>query len=227
MHKELKSKAIRLRLEEQLGYGAIRKQIPVAKSTLSAWLRHFPLSRERIDELKNKGWSNFQLKVERYRATMREKREEKDKEEYENYLRYFNSKISQKIFFTSGLMLYLAEGTKTDNYNVSIANTDSRVIKFFIRWLYSFFEIPKNKLKAFLHLYENMDIAKEIEFWKNELGFDYFQFYKPYITKNKKSSFLYKESFRHGTCSVRFTNTIVKRKIMMAIKAYVDTILYN
>jgi len=44
-------------------------------------------------------------------------------------------------------------------------------------------------MKAFLHLYESMDIEKEKEFWKNELGFSDHQFYKPYITKNKKSSF--------------------------------------
>ncbi|MBI4160496.1 MAG: hypothetical protein HY506_01155, partial [Candidatus Yanofskybacteria bacterium] len=68
MHKELKEKAIRLRLEKQLGYVAIQKQVPVAKSTLSAWLRQFPLSIERIKELKKFGWSKFEIKVERYRA---------------------------------------------------------------------------------------------------------------------------------------------------------------
>lgn len=227
MHRELKEKAIRLRLKEQLGYGAIRKRIPVAKSTLSAWLRNFPLSKERITELKKAGWLKSEVKIERYRAAMREKRERKDREEYEKYLRYFNKKIPQKIFFTSGLMLYLAEGSKTNNYTISIANTDPRIIKFFIRWLHKFFGVPKDKLKGSLHLYKNMDIEKEKEFWKNELGFNAAQFYRPYITKNKKASFLYKESFRHGTCSVLFSNTIIKRKIMMAIKAYVDTILDN
>lgn len=225
MHRELKEKAIRLRLEKQLGYGAIGKQIRVAKSTLSAWLRNFPLSEERINELKKLGWSKSEVKIEKYRATMREKRDKKDRREYEKYLIYFKKRMQRKVFFTSGLMLYLAEGAKTNNYTISIANTDPRIIKFFIKWLNKFFRISKDKLKAFLHLYESMDIEKEKDFWKNELGFDSRQFYKPYITKNKKASFLYKESFRHGTCSVLFNNTIIKRKIMMAIKAYTDTIL--
>jgi transposase-like protein len=227
MHRELKEKAIRLRLEEQLGYEAIGKQVPVAKSTLSAWLRNFPLSKERINELKKLGWSKSEAKIEKYRATMREKREREDREEYERYLIYFRKRVPQKVFFTSGLMLYLAEGAKTNNYTISISNTDPRIIKFFIRWLNIVFRVSKDKLRASLHLYENMDIEKEKEFWKNELGFDGHQFYKPYITKNKKASFLYKESFRHGTCSVLFSNTVIKRKIMMAIKAYVDTILNN
>jgi len=227
MHRQLKEKAIRLRLEKQLGYGAIQKQVPVAKSTLSVWLRQFPLSKERIKELKKEGWSKAEIKVERFRVAMREKREKKDKEEYGKYLKRFSKKISQKVFFTSGLMLYLAEGAKTNYYTISIANTDPRIIKFFIKWLQKFFRVSKDKLKGSLHLYENMDIEKEKEFWKNELAFNDNQFYRPYVTKNKKASFLYKESFRHGTCSVLFSNTIIKRKIMMAIKAYVDTILNN
>lgn len=227
MHRELKEKAIRLRLEKQLGYSAIGKQVPVAKSTLSAWLRQFPLSKERIAELKKDGWSKFEVKVERYRATMREKRERKDGEEYERYLKYFNKRISQSVFFSSGLVLYLAEGSKTSNYAVSLANTEPRVIRFFIKWLCRFFKVQKHKLRVHLHLYEHMDIEKEKKFWKNELDFERHQFYKPYITKNKKASFLYKESFRHGTCSVSLSNTVIKRKIMMAIKAYVDVILTN
>jgi transposase-like protein len=225
MHRQLKEKAIRLRLKKQLGYGAIKKQIPVAKSTLSNWLRQFPLSKERIDELKKEGWLKSEIKIERFRAAMRKKREDKDKEEYERYLKHFRKSISSRVFFASGLMLYLAEGAKTNYYTISIANTDPRIIKFFTRWLYKFFGVPKDKLKVFLHLYESMNIEKERKFWKDELGFNDSQFYKPYITKNKKTSFLYKESFRHGTCSVLLNNTIIKRKIMMAIRAYTDLIL--
>lgn len=224
MRRELKEKVIQLRLEKQFSYSRIMKQFPVAKSTLSEWLRPFPLSKEKILELRRIQWKNNEAKIELFRATMREKREKKDKEEYEKYLKQFQ-KISKNVFFTSGLMLYLAEGAKTSNYTVSIANTDSRIIRFFIKWLGDFFEIPKEKIKVQLHLYENMDIEKEKSFWKNELSFVDNQFYKSYVTKYKKASFLYKESFRHGTCSVYFSNTVLKRKIMMSIKAYLDSVL--
>ena len=60
MHKALKEKAIRLRLEKQLGYSSIRKLVPVSKSTLSNWLRNFPLTEERIRELKKAGWPKFE-----------------------------------------------------------------------------------------------------------------------------------------------------------------------
>ena len=175
----------------------------MSKSTLSVWLRPFPLSEERIVELKRAGWSKSEVKIERYRATMRKKRNDKDQKEYDKYLKHF-TRIPQNTFFASGLMLYLAEGGKTSNYSVSLANTDPRIIKFFIKWLRGFFSVPRARLRAQLHLYENMNIKKETEFWKNELGFERNQLYKPYITRYKKASFLYRESFRHGTCSLSF-----------------------
>lgn len=95
---------------------------------------------------------------------MKKKRERKDKKVYEKYLRYFSKKIPQKVFFTSGLMLYLAEGAKTNNYTISMANTDPRIVKFFIKWLNKFFGVSKDKLRAFLHLYESMDIENEKNF---------------------------------------------------------------
>lgn len=224
MNKELKSRAIQLRLEQQLSYTAIMKQLLVAKSTLSEWLRPFPLSKEKIIELRRTAWKNNEAKIELFRATMREKRAKKDDEVYQKYMKRF-AKVSAREMFISGLILYLGEGAKTNNYTISLANTDPRIMKFFVKWLCKFFSVSKDKLKAHLHLYENMNIKKEKEFWKSELGFGDNQFYKHYITKFKKSSFLYKESFRHGTCAISMSNTVLKRTIMMAIKAYVDSVI--
>ena len=118
-------------------------------------------------------------------------------------------------------MLYLGEGSKKDYYRIALANTDSGVIKFFLQWLNEFLGIPKNKMKVGLHLYENMDIKKEIEFWKNELGLQKNQFYKPWIRKLKKTSFSYRESFRHGTCTLYVLSMERKRELMMSIQAFI------
>src|SRR3989344_9521150 len=120
MNKFLKQKAIQLRLEKQLSYSAIQKELSVAKSTLSEWLKPFPLSREKILELKRLGWKNSEAKIEMFRAAMREKREQRDRESYETYVKKFK-KVSRESFFVSGLVLYLAEGSKTSNYTVSLA----------------------------------------------------------------------------------------------------------
>jgi hypothetical protein len=130
--------------------------------------------------------------------------------------------LSKDSFFTAGLMLYLGEGSKKDRNRISLANTDPFIMIFFIKWLNDFLNIPKEKIRAQLHLYENMNIQKEKNFWINKLGINKDQFYKPSIRKLQKSSFSYKESYRHGTCSIYICETEKKRELMAAIEAFLD-----
>lgn len=224
MHHELKQKAIELRMSRHLSYSAILAQIPVAKSTLSEWLKNYPLSKDRILELKRLAWKKNEIKIELFRETMRAKREEKDKKIYTEYLFKFR-RVSEKSLFFSGLMLYLAEGSKTDKYTLKVTNTDPRVCRFFIFWLEKFYNTPKEKIRAQLQLYPTMDVEGEARFWESELELKKSQFYKTFMRELRPASFSYKGSSRHGICSVIFSNTETKGRVMMAIKAYLDTIL--
>jgi len=221
MNSQLREQTIKLRLEKELSYTEIRKRLGVPKSTLSYWLSEFPLSEERILELRRQGWKKAEAKIERFRTTMRRKRKLKDREIYNKYQKNF-TKLSKDTFFIAGLMLYLGEGNKRNYYTIAISNTDSRIIKFFVQWLNEFLEIPKEKMKVELHLYENMDIGKEKKFWGDILRFKEYQFYKPAIRKLQKNSFSYKESYRHGTCALSVTDGEKKRELMMAIQAFLD-----
>ncbi|HEX4104476.1 MAG TPA: hypothetical protein VHZ04_03335 [Candidatus Paceibacterota bacterium] len=221
MHHELKQEAVRLRIEEEMSYDEIRKRINVSKSTLHEWLKYFPLSRERILELEKANWTKNQAKIERYRVTMAEKRELGRREIHAKYLAKFVN-LSEDSFFIAGLMLYLAEGGKRDHYRIVIANTDARIIKFFVGWLNRYLDISKESLRVELHLYPTMDVPKETLFWKSELDLSEGQFYKTQMRKLQKSSFSYRESFRHGTCSLSVCSVKKKTEIMMAIKAFLD-----
>jgi len=221
MHSRLRERAIKLRIEEELSYLQIKKRLGVPKSTLSYWLREFPLSEERIKELKRKGWKKAEVKIERFRNTMRKKRKLQAQKVYNKYHKRFN-KISEKMFFIAGLMLYLAEGNKKARYKIAFSNTDPKIIKFFAKWLVEFLHVNREEIKVQLHLYENMDIKKEKEFWRNELGFQENQFYKPEVRKLKKGSFSYRETSRHGTCDLYVMGGKRKRELMMAIQAFLD-----
>ncbi len=221
MNSRLKEQAIKLRLEKEYSYGEIRKALGVPKSTLCDWLRDFPLRAEKILELNRNKLKKNEAKIEKYRNTMRDKRSDKDKQIYRKYQEKFR-RLSGDAFFASGLMLYLAEGSKKNLYSICLTNTDPKVIKFFIKWLNNFFDIGKDSIKIGLHLYENMNIDKEKIFWEKELSINKNQFYKPWISKLKASSFTYKESYGHGTCSIYVSGVDKKRELMMAIKAFVD-----
>ena len=221
MNSRLREQAIKLRLEKECSYSEIRKRLGVPKSTLSGWLRELPLTKERILELQRDNLKRNEAKIERYRNAMRKKREYKDLKIYKKYQKTL-TKAPKITFFVAGLMLYLGEGEKANNTRIALANTDPRIIKFFIKWLIDFLDVDKKDIKSQLHLYENMDIKKEKNFWKKELGLDEKQFYKAWITKLKEGSFSYRESYRHGTCSIFLLGVEKKREITMAIKAFVD-----
>lgn len=223
MHHELKQKAVYLRVKKDLSYSAILEQVPVAKSTLSVWLNAYPLSKSRILELKRAAWKKSEAKIELFRATMREKKEQNDLAVYKKYLAKFKY-VSDSSNFIAGLMLYLAEGTKVNTGRLAITNTDPRICKFFIVWIEKFYKIPKEKIKIHLQLYRTMDINREISFWEHELGIPKSQFYKPFIRKLTPSSFSYQESFRHGTCAVILLGVKLQREVLMAIKAFMDAV---
>jgi len=159
MKEELREEAIRLRKQERLSYSEIKKRLDVAKSTLSYWLRDYPLSEEEIRKRQKEGWKKAQASRERYRNTMREKKEKKKQKIYERYKEKF-AELSKREFLIAGLMLYLGEGTKKKRATVSTINTDPSILNFFIAWMEKFLDADKNEIKVHLHLYENMNIEK-------------------------------------------------------------------
>ncbi len=217
-----RDQARELRIKYQMGYSAIRKQVPVSKGTLSLWLRDLPLSEDRILQLRREAWSRGIASRERFRQTMQKKREERERVVYNKMLKRF-TRISQQSLFIAGLMLYLAEGSKQNMYAICLANTDPKIIKFFIWWMEVFMDIPRGKMKGQLHLYESMDIRKEKDFWCREIGLLPGQFYKDQVRKVRPSSFSYSESHRHGTCQIYHHSTKKKTELMLSIRAFFDT----
>jgi len=224
MNSQLREEAVKLRIEENLSYGEIRKRLGVPKSTLSYWLREFPISEEKIRELCRQGWKKSEASRERFRITMRKKREVRNREFYDKYQKIFTAP-TKDAFFVAGLMLYLSEGDKRRYERINLVNTDPRIIKFFIKWLNEFLKIEKENIRAQLYLHEGMDAEIEKRFWADELGFSRTQFYKTQVRKLRKGSYSYKESSRHGTCGIYITNTEKKRELMMAIQAFTDRYL--
>ena len=221
MKAQLRQQAVDLRLKKQFSYAKIREQLKVPKSTLSYWLRELPLSEEKVLDLRRAGWKKSEGGREKFRSTMRKKREAKDHIVYLKYQMKF-SDIPEVASFVAGLMLYLGEGSKTEPSKLVLANTDPKIIKFYISWLNKFLDIPREKMKAWLNLYGNMDIEKEKEFWIRETGFSSDQFYKPSVRVLQKASFSYQDSHRHGTCSIYIGGVEKNREVRMATKAFLD-----
>lgn len=214
--------AIELRLTRKLGYGAIAKQVKVSKSTLSRWLEDLPLTDARVLELRREAWGRGEASREKFRQTMRMKRDERDHKIYLTQKKKL-SRISGQSLFIAGLMLYAAEGDKKSRAEIAFSNTDSVMVLFFARWLERFLGIDQNKLRIQLHLYENMDVHAEEMFWKKQLGMSQGQLCKTQIRPLRPGKFSYREPFRHGTCKLYVGGVLKKAELMLSIRAFFDT----
>jgi hypothetical protein len=210
-HRDLKQKAIELR-KKGLSYTQIKAELTVSKSTLSGWLADMPLSEKRIRELRD----NSPIRIERYRNTMREKRQVKLDAAYKDIGKKIG-KMSERDLFVSGFFLYWAEGTKTRNGAIEMTNTSPNMLKFFIHWL-GLFNVPREKMKVHLHLYSDMNVKKQIQFWARTLSLPVSQFNKPYIKANSMSSITYKNGFGQGTCSISVNDARLSNTVLMALK---------
>lgn len=210
-HKDLKQKALNLR-SKGYSYSQIKNEIGVSKSTLSNWLYSMPLSEDRIRQLQ----ADSPIRIERYRNTMRKKKEVRLGKAYDEVSKKIG-KLNSRELFLVGLFLYWAEGTKSRKGGLELTNTNPGMLQFFIKWL-ELFEFPKSTLRAHLHLYSDMNIKKQTQFWAKTLGLSTSQFRNPYIKENLSTSITYKTGFGQGTCSITAGNTELFNQIIMGIK---------
>lgn len=211
-----RQKALELRLQGK-SYSQIKAALNIPKSTLSNWLNNYPLPLERIRELRD--WN--EIRIEKYRETMRKKKNSR-LEQYYHEQKQQILPFNDKEFYLAGLFLYWGEGSKTKTSTLSVSNTDPSIIIFFINWFTQSLNIPKEKLKIRLHLYQDMDIIKEINFWKTTLQLPISQFTKPYIKTSLFESINHKGGFGHGTCTVSIGSARIAEKILMALKVMSD-----
>jgi len=199
--------------KQGMSYSQIRSIIKVSKSTLSLWLKNYPLSKERIKELR----AFSERRIERFRETVRQKREKRLTETYQTQKQLILP-LSNRELFIAGLLLYWGEGTKCKRDGLSISNNDPSVIRFFIYWLKKSLAIPKKKIRILLHLYNDMNINNEINYWSKILRIPLRQFNRSYIKKTPSTRINHKGGFGHGTCNVRINSVPLAEKIFMSLK---------
>lgn len=212
---EKRVKALLLR-KQGYSYSYIKEQLQVSKSTLSLWLRNYPLSRERINELR----ANSEKRIERFRETWRKKNEVKLKVVY-NAQKEKLLPLSQRELLIAGLFLYWGEGSKTIPSVTSLSNTNPKVVKFFLYWLKEVIKVSTERIVVRIHLYKDMDQEKEIDYWSKQLKISKTRFRKPYIKETTLRGLTFK-GFGHGTCNLIVGGRDLTDRVLMSIEAITD-----
>jgi len=212
---EDRRKAIELRIEGK-SYSEIKSELGLSKSTLSDWLKKYPLSEKQLVRIKEKK----PQQIERFRKTMASKKIAQLQQAYDQAITDWIP-LSERELMLAGIFLYWGEGTKVGNGYVCISNSNPKIISFAFNWFTQALNVPKNKFKILVHLYSDMDIHKEMQYWQELLSLPISNFRKPYIKKSQRSGLTYK-SFGHGTCNLIISSVELKEKIIQSINAISD-----
>jgi len=64
-----------------------------------------------------------------------------------------------------GTALHWAEGNKRQPYRIQISNSDSNLIKIYLRFLREIVQIPEEKLKVSIRVHPNINSQLAVNFW--------------------------------------------------------------
>ncbi|KPJ55959.1 hypothetical protein AMJ49_06000 [Parcubacteria bacterium DG_74_2] len=178
-----KEKAIKLRKKGH-SYSQILEKIPVAKSTLSLWLRSVKLAKRQKQQLTQKKLAAA------FRGAMKRREQRIDiTKKIKNKARNEIGNISNRELWLIGIALYWGEGDKEKEKSslVALGNSDPYLIKIFLEWLQKICKIPKSEIhfRIYLHLIAKNKLKETQKYWSNITGFPIKDFQKITWKKHK------------------------------------------
>jgi transcriptional regulator with XRE-family HTH domain len=124
--------------------------------------------------------------------------------------------LTDRELLIAGLAYYSGEGAKRDGV-VTFANTDPRLIRFFMTWLRRFFEIDEQRLRVRLYLHQGLDLERANAYWSALTGIPTSQFREPH--RPVADSSIRTSKHPMGCPSVSYSCTRTHRSIMGMIDA--------
>lgn len=208
-----KERAIAMRKEGKT-YSEIRKVVPVAKSTISLWLRDVGLAKPQLQRISEK------RKAAQQRGADARRRIRLERTQYIQGIALKEiGNLSRRELQLIGATLYWAEGSKAKPHSVStgidFGNTDPEMIKLFLLWLRTSLAVDVNRinLSLYIHVNHKHRLSKVIHYWealtKMKIRYVYFKKHNPKKSYRKNVGETY-----FGTLRVRvYESTDLQRKI--------------
>jgi hypothetical protein len=178
-----KEKAIKLRKSGKT-YSEITKELSVAKSTLSGWLRDVGISKNQKQAFTEKK----RLASLRGGLARRNKRIETVNKIVGIAEKEIND-VSLRELWLIGIALYWAEGSKEKEYSpgvgVRFSNSDPRMISLFLKWLIKICNLSRDEicLELYVHDLYKKEAPRFKSFWSKKTGFPVEHFSRVYFKK--------------------------------------------
>src|SRR3989344_4113151 len=214
--------AIKLRLQGK-SYGEIQKSLGVSKSTLSEWLSNVVISEQariRIEQRSRKKSVAGLIKRNKQQTINAQIRAKNIRKQAIAEM----ADLSKKDLVILGSALYWAEGYKklktrngkeVTHHGVSLTNSDPFLVKIFLRFLREYCNVPEEKIKAGLRIFEHHNADEILKFWQQETKILFSNFGKIYrgisISSQRKRPF---NRLPYGVIQINVNNTALFHKIM-------------
>ena len=191
-------------------YVEICSTLGVAKSTLSSWFKGVPFSEEIRKSLVKASITQGTTRIIALNKARGDTlRALYERAEVEAQLEAIS--LSKDPLFIASICAYWGEGDKATKNQIRITNTDPQMLQIFVAFLTKICGIPKDKLRLALFLYPDLDEDVCKEFWSKNVGISTFHKTMILPSRHKTRRLLY------GTCTVVYTNTYLKRKLLVWI----------
>lgn len=210
-----------LRREQGLSYNEIAALTRISKSTLSAWLREVPLTKEQEMRLQQRLCANRSSFAARALPINRERHQRARQQAYQSGVNVAAALPDQLHTHELALaMLYLGEGAKR-NSAVQIANTDPSILRFFLWALRHLYNIDERRLSFRLNLIEAARPYEEnfIVWWCQQLNCAHEQFKKTQFDSRSHATHI--TDNYHGVCTANYNDLFLQQHILGLAHAYI------
>jgi hypothetical protein len=202
-----KKNAIQLR---KLGksYSQIKSTLGIPKSTLSDWLNEVGWSQKVKYTLAEKAKEDSSVRfhalnkirkkhlIRLYRTV-----EKEAKVEFESFKLH--------PLFIAGMTIHWGEGDKLTQYQVRVGNTDPRMIRVFVKFLYEVCNVPRQRVHAHLLLYPDLDPILCKNYWIKKSSLSQSHFRKSVTIEGRHKT----RRLPYGVCYITVNSTYLKRKV--------------
>jgi len=187
----------------------ICKKTGLAKSSVSLWVRDIELTIKQKQRLSERGIRKEV--IEKQRAT-RLQRENARRQIIIDKAKKNIGYLLKRDLFLMGIILYWAEGSKTQRGVVKFSNSDPKIIKLMMLFFNKICRVSKRKFRGYIHIHPHLNVRKAENYWSSISGIPLNQFYKTYLKVNRASKNK-KNSLPFGTFDINICDTKLFLKI--------------
>lgn len=210
---EEKKLATKLR-KEGYSYNDILKQVPVAKSTLSSWLKDLALTNSEKEYLKTRADANISRGRIKAAAELRKQRKEREKKAFRSAQEMFQKNADEHLFQV-GIALYWSEGSKRGNV-WQFTNSDEEMMELMILWVEKYLNISRKKLHLQLYIHRAYLEENNEIYWSERLKIP-IECFRKTVIKSSSKQYKIRSNYR-GCLRFELHNSLHYLRIMKVLQ---------